>query len=107
MKKRDINIDNLEKQSSLEDISNEVEEIEQEINKAEAKSQSLDEELMKMRELIDTMKQLLENMVKEKENVVRQNVILKEKLKESETIIEKLLGGAEGLEGEADENGVN
>lgn len=55
-----------------------------------------------MRELIDTMKQLLENMVKEKENVVKQNVILKEKLKESEEIIEKLLG-ADALS--PDENG--
>ena len=55
-----------------------------------------------MRELIDTMKQLLENMMKEKENVVKQNVILKEKLKESEEIIEKLLG-ADALS--PDENG--
>ena len=50
----------------------------------EAKSNQLDEELMKMRELIDTMKDRLENMVKEKENIVKQNVLLKEKLKQSE-----------------------
>ena len=48
-----------------------------------------------MRELIDTMKELLENMVKEKENVFKQNVILKEKLKQSEELIEKLLGASQ------------
>lgn len=36
-----------------------------------------------MRELIETMKLLLENMVKEKENIVKQNVLLKEKLRQS------------------------
>ena len=54
-----------------------------------------------MRELIDTMKDLLENMVKEKENIVKQNVILKEKLKQSEELIGKLLGQG-GIGGDDD-----
>jgi hypothetical protein len=38
------------------------------------------------------MKSLLENMMKEKENILKQNAVLKEKLKQSETLIAKLLG---------------
>lgn len=38
------------------------------------------------------MKNLLENMMKEKENILKQNVVLKEKLKQSEVLIAKLLG---------------
>lgn len=45
-----------------------------------------------MHELIDTMKSLLENMMKEKENIFRQNAVLKEKLKQSEELIGRLLG---------------
>lgn len=43
----------------------------------------------------------MDNMQKEKENVVRQNLILKEKLDQSEELIGKLgVGGEEGGEGE-------
>ena len=52
----------------------------------------MDEELGKMHELIDTVKNLLENMMKEKENILKQNTVLKEKLKQSEELIGKLLG---------------
>ncbi len=45
-----------------------------------------------MHELIDTMKSLLDNMMKEKENILKQNATLKEKLKQSEVLIAKLLG---------------
>jgi hypothetical protein len=38
------------------------------------------------------MKNLLENMMKEKDNILKQNVVLKEKLKQSEVLIAKLLG---------------
>ena len=61
-----------------------------------------------MHELIDTMKNLLENMMKEKENILKQNAVLKEKLKQSEELIGRLLGGAGAMakgdeEGEEDE----
>lgn len=45
-----------------------------------------------MHELIDTMKCLLENMMKEKDNILKQNAVLKEKLKQSEELIGRLLG---------------
>jgi hypothetical protein len=38
------------------------------------------------------MKSLLENMMKEKDNIHKQNALLKEKLKQSEELITKLLG---------------
>lgn len=49
-----------------------------------------------MHELIDTMKSLLENMMKEKENILKQNSVLKEKLKQSEELIGRLLGAEAG-----------
>lgn len=47
----------------------------------------------------------MENMMKEKENILKQNVILKEKLAQSEELISRLLGNAvpEGEEGEEGE----
>lgn len=58
-----------------------------------------------MHELIDTMKCLLENMMKEKDNILKQNAVLKEKLKQSEELIGRLLGkDIEEEEGEDQEN---
>jgi hypothetical protein len=45
-----------------------------------------------MHELINTMKSLLDNMMKEKDNILKQNAVLKEKLKQSEELIGRLLG---------------
>lgn len=60
-----------------------------------------------MHELIDTMKNLLENMMKEKDNILKQNVVLKEKLKQSEVLIAKLLGeGMQEQDGEDEEEEV-
>lgn len=56
----------------------------------------MDEELAKMGELLQTMRELMENMQKEKENILKQNTVLKQKLGESEELVGKLLGGAEG-----------
>ena len=38
------------------------------------------------------MRELMENMQKEKENILKQNVMLKQKLGESEQLIGKLMG---------------
>jgi hypothetical protein len=43
----------------------------------------------KMSDLIETMRDLMENMQKEKQNILRQNVILKEKIDQSEELIGK------------------
>jgi hypothetical protein len=56
-----------------------------------------------MHELIDTMKCLLENMMKEKDNIHKQNAVLKEKLKQSEELIGRLLGKDIGEEDEEEE----
>ena len=57
-----------------------------------------------MHELIDTMKSLLENMMKEKDNILKQNVVLKQKLQQSEELIGRLLGGVdEKVDEEQDE----
>ena len=92
MQARGCSLEALEKQSRLEEISSEVEEKEKEIQEAQERSSRLDEELTKMHELIDTMKSLLENMMKEKDNIIKQNAVLKEKLKQSEELIGRLLG---------------
>lgn len=53
------------------------------------------------------MKNLLENMMKEKDNILKQNVVLKEKLKQSEVLIAKLLGeGMQEQDGEDEEEEV-
>ena len=93
MQDRGCSLEALENQCKLEEISEEVEEREREIQEVEEKGAHLDEELSKMHELIETMKNLLENMMKEKENLAKQNAVLKEKLKQSEELIGKLLGG--------------
>lgn len=96
MQERGCSLEALENQCKLEAVSQEVQEREKEIQEAEEKSARLDEELNKMHELIDTMKNLLQNMMKEKENILKQNAVLKEKLKQSEELIGRLLG-AEGM----------
>jgi hypothetical protein len=103
MSERGCSLEALENQCKLEEVSDEVEEREKEIQEAEEKSARIDEELSKMHELIDTMKNLLENMMKEKENIFKQNTVLREKLKQSEELIGKLLGQGQDIREEDDE----